>query len=238
MTRGAGTLPAGTSGAVPVSGSPLAGTAVPAAGKVTTVPYPWPFDGPPAGGRVALVVAGCRPARWQAGPAGRVDAVVEALTAAAGAVRRAGGTVVHVHHGDPPGRPPDGPTHGGPEPTDGIAGHWQARPMPLPVGGGDLVVGSAGIDAFFGGPLDAVLRRLGITHLAVGGFGLEGPVHSTLRSANDRGYECLLLADASLPVDDATATAALSMVTMSGGIFGAVGPTTALLAVLAAAGRP
>ena len=48
-------------------------------------------------------------------------------------------------------------------------------------------------------------------------------MHSTLRSANDQGYECLLLTDACAPLDPDTTSAALSMVTMSGGIFGALG---------------
>lgn len=67
-----------------------------------------------------------------------------------------------------------------------------------------------------GRPLDALLRGWGCTHLAMAGFGLEGPVHSTLRSANDRGYERLLLADACGPVGKETRRGALSTVTMSG----------------------
>jgi nicotinamidase-related amidase len=91
-----------------------------------------------------------------------------------------------------------------------------------------------GIDGCFGGTLDAVLRRAGRTHLLVAGFGLEGPVHSTLRSANDRGYECLLVADASVALDPELEDAALLTVTMSGGIFGAVGTLAPTLAALGA----
>jgi len=77
-----------------------------------------------------------------------------------------------------------------------------------------------------------VLRAAGATHLLVAGHGLEGPVHSTLRSANDRGYECLLVIDACSPLDPGLAGAARSMVEMSGGIFGAVGTTADVLAAL------
>ena len=69
--------------------------------------------------------------------------------------------------------------------------------------------------------------------LLVGGW-LESNVHSTLRSANDRGYECLLVLDACTPYDAAMVAASRSQVEMSGGIFGAVGETAHVLAALAA----
>ena len=61
---------------------------------------------------------------------------------------------------------------------------------------------------------------------------LETGVHSTIRSANDRGYECLLALDACIPYDPDLAPAARSQIEMSGGIFGAVGDTAAVLAAL------
>ena len=60
-------------------------------------------------------------------------------------------------------------------------------------------------------------------------------MHSTMRSANDRGYECLLVVDACAPLDPDLVPPAISMVEMSGGIFGAVGTTAPVLAALAAA---
>jgi nicotinamidase-related amidase len=53
-----------------------------------------------------------------------------------------------------------------------------------------------------------------------------------MRSANDRGYECLLVADACRPVDPALRAPALSMIEMSGGIFGAVGQSAQVLRAL------
>lgn len=93
-------------------------------------------------------------------------------------------------------------------------------------------VSAVGLDGFWGGPLDSVLRAAGRTHLLVAGHGLEGPVHSLLRGANDRGFECLLVTDACSALTPDCRDAAASMVCMSGGIFGAVGTTTAVVAAL------
>jgi len=112
------------------------------------------------------------------------------------------------------------------------------RPYPWPCDGllepapGDLIVECTGMSGFSGGPLDQRLRALGCTHLAVGGLGLETAVYSTVGAANDRGYECLTLADASAAHAPSVAERALSSITMSGGIFGAVGTTTDLLDLL------
>jgi nicotinamidase-related amidase len=97
-----------------------------------------------------------------------------------------------------------------------------------------LEVRAHGWDGFFQSGLDGELRRRGRDQLLLAGDCLETGVHSTLRSANDRGYECLLVADACAPLDPALAAASLSMVEMSGGIFGAVGQTAPLLLALEA----
>ncbi|RZI92158.1 MAG: isochorismatase family protein, partial [Microbacterium sp.] len=67
---------------------------------------------------------------------------------------------------------------------------------------------------------------------AVVGAGLETCVHSTMRSANDRGLECLLVLDACVAYDPDLVAPARSQVEMSGGIFGAVGDTSAVLDAL------
>jgi nicotinamidase-related amidase len=64
------------------------------------------------------------------------------------------------------------------------------------------------------------------------GYGAEAAVDSTLRSANDRGYECLTLIDAVAPFDPDTGRHALSSITMSGGIFGAIATTDAFIDAL------
>lgn len=180
-----------------------------------TAPYPWPYDGVLDGDGLALVLAGWD--RHWAGRAARSAAAVPVCGRLATGVRTVGGLVVCVDHGESgtrAGRP------GPPVPVD----------LTLPVDA--TVVTAAGLDGLHGGPLDDLLRRAGRTHLLVAGLGLEGPVHSTLRSANDRGYECLLVTDACAPLDDGLAGAAAHTVTMSGGIFGAVGTADAVLAAL------
>ena len=169
-----------------------------------TDPYPWPWDGRLDGDHLALVLAGWDEVWCQA--ALEPEPSMAACTELAAAVGRAGGLVLTV-------------------------AHRGAVPLPVPDLG--CTVASDGLDGFFDGPLDGTLRRAGRTHLLLAGLGLEGPVHSTLRSANDRGYECLLVADAAAPATADLAGAAVKTVTMSGGIFGAVGTAAATLDGLA-----
>jgi nicotinamidase-related amidase len=96
----------------------------------------------------------------------------------------------------------------------------------------DVELRSGATDAFYASRLEAVLRHEARTDLLVAGWGLEGPVHSTLRAANDRGYECLLVADASSSLDESLVKNACSMVEFSGGIFGAVATTPEVLELL------
>jgi hypothetical protein len=172
-------------------------------------PYPWPYDGRLEGEHVALVLPG-----WDEVWADRaldVGAARDACGALAFATAAMGGLVVAI-------------------------AHRGAAVLPLPVLG--RIVAADGIDGFHGGPLDSVLRREGRTHLLVAGIGLEGPVHSTLRSANDRGYECLLVTDAVAPLTTTLVEASAKTVTMSGGIFGAIATTACTLAALHHASHP
>ena len=169
-----------------------------------TDPYPWPWDGRLEGERLSLVLAGWDEVWCEA--ALEPEPVLDACLRLADAVALAGGLVVAV-------------------------AHRGAAPLAVPTLG--VLCASDGIDGLFDGPLDGTLRRAGRTHLLLAGLGLEGPVHSTLRSANDRGYECLLVGDASAPVTADLAGAAIKTVTMSGGIFGAVGSHAAVIEALA-----
>ncbi|NKY41308.1 cysteine hydrolase family protein, partial [Cellulomonas septica] len=96
----------------------------------------------------------------------------------------------------------------------------------------DVALDAGGIDAFYASDLDLVLRTRGVRRLVLAGVGLETCVHSTMRDANDRGYECLLVVDACVPVAPDLVGAAVSSVEMSGGIFGAVGRTAAVVTSL------
>lgn len=196
-----------------------------------TSPYPWPWDGGCSGERLALVVAG-----WDPGWRGRADADrvvgVESVVAdLAAAVAVAGGTVVVVRHGPPP-------RGQSPSPSTSTSMSTGTLDPPRIDGPAVVPIAAAGIDGFHGSGLDAALRAAGATHLLLAGNGLEAPVHSTLRSANDRGYECLLVLDACAPLIPDLTAPARSMVEMSGGIFGAVGTTADVLAALVAASEP
>lgn len=168
-------------------------------------PYPWPYDGVLDPCRLALVVVGAQAWFWERTVGG--GEVLERVEAAAKVVRDAGGLVVVLRHSL--ARQPGGDL------------------VVTPVAG-DLVVGCSGMSGFSGGSLDGELRRRGVDRLAVGGLGLETALYSTLGAANDRGYECLALADGSAPHDAGVGPRAVESITMSGGIFGAVGTTTAL----------
>lgn len=191
-----------------------------------TAPYPWPWDGRLDPSRLALVAVGCQ--RWWAERTSGAERALAALGRTASAVRHAGGLVVVVRHG----RPTGGARRRSLLPRCGEVG-WEFATSGVP---GDAVIEAMGIDAFFGGSLDAHLRSLGRDTLVLGGLGLETAVYSTMTGANDRGYECLALIDACAPHDAAVAERALSSITMSGGIFGAVGTSAALRAALAVPG--
>jgi nicotinamidase-related amidase len=193
-----------------------------------TAPYPWPWDGRLEPSRLALVAVGCQ--RWWIDRTSDPECALAALGRTASAVRDAGGLVVAVRHG----RPTGGARRRSLLPRRGEVG-WELVTRGLR---GDIVVDAMGVDAFFGGSLDAHLRSLGRDTLVLGGLGLETAVYSTMTAANDRGYECLALIDACAPHDPAVAERALSSITMSGGIFGAVGMSAALCAALAVPAAP
>lgn len=183
-------------------------------------PYPWPYDGRLDPAHLALVIAGDQEP-W-ARRSVRVTEVTAVIDAVAAAFRSLGAAVVHVRHVASALRPSELPPPAGDE----------SRLVFTSVGGGDIVVDASGVSGFAGSPLDALLRARGIDHLVLVGFGAEAAVDSTLRAANDRGYECLTLTDGAAPFDDNTGRHALSSITMSGGIFGAIAPSASLLAAL------
>lgn len=173
-----------------------------------TEPYAWPWDGRLAGDDLVLVVTGWDSVWGTAVGPERTEAALHVVHTLAVAVERVGGTVVAVHHALSDGATPLAEPHGG------------------------MLVGAAGIDACFGSPLEPILRRHGRSQVLLAGLGLETTVHSTMRSLNDRGYECLLVTEACAPVLDELVAGSLHQIRMSGGIFGAVGALAPLLATL------
>ncbi len=94
---------------------------------------------------------------------------------------------------------------------------------------GEFVVDKPGKGAFYATPLEGLLRERGVTHLVVGGVTTEVCVQTTMREANDRGFECLLAEDATASYFPAFKQAVLEMVTAQGGIVGWTAPVAAIL---------
>jgi nicotinamidase-related amidase len=88
---------------------------------------------------------------------------------------------------------------------------------PLP---GEAVIDKPGKGAFFGTPLQATLQALRVTHLVVAGVTTEVCVQTTLREANDRGYDCLLVEEATASYFPHFKAATIEMVVAQGGIVG------------------
>jgi nicotinamidase-related amidase len=94
-----------------------------------------------------------------------------------------------------------------------------------------------GDNAFFGTQLEADLRGRGIRNLLIAGLPTDGLVHATQRTANDMGFECLLVSDASKATSPARHTTQLRMTTFGNGLFGAVADSAAIHAALAPQGK-
>ena len=100
---------------------------------------------------------------------------------------------------------------------------------PLP---GETVIDKPGKGAFHATGLDARLQALGVTHLVFAGVTTEVCVQTTMREANDRGYDCLLVEEATQSYFPAFKAAAIEMIVAQGGIVGWATPLAVLLEAL------
>jgi nicotinamidase-related amidase len=100
---------------------------------------------------------------------------------------------------------------------------------------GELVIDKPGKGSFYATDLELVLRNTGVTSLIVTGVTTEVCVHTTVREANDRGFECLVLEDCVGSYFPEFHRVALEMITAQGGIFGWVAHSSDLLPALSSA---
>ncbi len=174
-----------------------------------TTPYAWPWNGVLDATRAAVLVVEAP------GDSGAVDdAVIRNAEVVVATVRRAGGIAIRVRTRRASSTRPFG------GPVSAFAAEGTREILT------DSTVTSQGVDGFFGSPLESVLRGARIERIILVGAWLETSVHSTMRTANDMGFECLLVVDACAPGDADLVANSVSMIEMSGGIFGAVGVTS------------
>ncbi|HEY2254362.1 MAG TPA: isochorismatase family cysteine hydrolase [Variovorax sp.] len=174
-----------------------------------------------------------------------LEAIVPATQKALQAWRAAGGLVVHTreaHKADLSDCPPAKRLRGNPTLRIGDAGPMgrilvagepgnQIIDALAPVDG-ELVIDKPGKGAFYATGLHETLRQRGITHLLFGGVTTEVCVQTSMREANDRGYDCLLLEDCTESYFPAFKAAAVEMIRAQGAIVGWTAPSAALLAAL------
>jgi nicotinamidase-related amidase len=231
---------------------PVAATPSPDGGTVTVPAVPYEFE--LAAADTALVVIDMQRDFLLPGGFGeslgndvtRLASVVTALQAVLPAARAAGLLVVHTREGHLPDLsdcPPSKLRRGRPSCRIGDPGPYGRVLVrgeyghdivdELAPAAGEPVVDKPGKGAFYATDLDELLRARGITRLVVTGVTTEVCVHTTVREANDRGYDCLVLSDCVGSYFPDFQRVGLEMIAAQGGIFGWVAPSSALLSALA-----
>lgn len=212
---------------------------------VPAQPYPYPLDP----GHTALVVIDMQRDFIEKGGFGdslgndvsRLEAIVPVTAALIGLFREKGWTVIHTreaHLPDLSDCPPSKIARGNPSLKIGETGAMgrllvrgepgnQIVPELAPIDG-EIVIDKPGKGMFWATGLHEQLKARGITHLVFAGVTTEVCVQTSMREANDRGYECLLIEDATESYFAEFKAMTIKMIAAQGGIVGWVTPLAAL----------
>jgi nicotinamidase-related amidase len=218
---------------------------------ISVAAEPFAYSFPPDG--VALIVIDMQRDFVEPGGFGetlgndvlRLQAIVPTVGRLIGLFRANGWPVIHTREGHKPDLsdcPPAKRLRGNPTLRIGDAGPMgriliHGEPghgivpelAPLP---GEIVIDKPGKGSFYATALGDILKQKEITHLVIAGVTTEVCVQTTMREANDRGYECLLVSDATESYFPEFKASTIAMITAQGGIVGSVAPLSALEAAV------